>query len=156
LLSDFNAKIAWEKKDITQYGLAVAPIRQVAQLLATCKLLNQPPVDQASVEVEKIRAQIEQADARIQPAAKIKAAADTAFVRRTIKTLMTDMNVFSISPVVVLDVARIGPALTGMGMRYGPGGGIRLSVASYVNFTLGYAWNVGRRTGEGPGALFVT
>jgi len=156
LLADFNAKMAGEKKDITQYGLAVAPIRQVAQLLATCRLLNQPSVDQAGLGVEKIRAQIEQADARIQPAAKIKATADTAFVRRTIRTLMNDMNVFSISPVVVFDVARIGPASSGMGMRYGPGGGVRLSVASYVNFTVGYAWNVGRRPGEGPGALFVT
>jgi hypothetical protein len=156
LLADFNAKLAMEKKDVTQYGLAVSPIRQVAQTLAACKLLNQPAVDQAGVEVEKIRAQIEQEDGRIQPAAKIKAAADTAFVRRTIHTLMTDMNLFSISPVAVFDVARIGPASSGTGTRYGPGGGIRLSVASYVNFTFGYAWNVGRRAGEGPGALFVS
>jgi hypothetical protein len=31
-----------------------------------------------------------------------------------------------------------------------------LELASYVNFTAGYAWNVNRQPGEGKGALFFS
>ena len=60
------------------------------------------------------------------------------------------------SPVFVFDAATVGPAQPGMPVwRYGVGGGVRFTVLSSVRFTLGYAVNVGRRAGEGPGALFA-
>jgi hypothetical protein len=92
-----------------------------------------------------------------QKAAAQKAANDIAFVKRTLNTLFKDLNIFSVGPVAVFDAASIGPARGGLGgNRIGPGGGIRLELASYVNFTLGYAWNVDRQPGEGKGALFFS
>ena len=86
-----------------------------------------------------------------------KAADDIAFVNRTLNTLFKDLNIFSVSPVAVFDTAWIGPARGALGgTRIGPGGGVRLELASYVNFTLGYAWNVNRQPGEGEGALFFS
>ena len=84
-----------------------------------------------------------------------RASADMAFTRRTLNTLFNDVNIYSISPVFVFDVARIGPreGLLG-GTRYGPGGGVRLELATTAHFTLGYAWNVKRGPGEGRGNLF--
>ena len=84
-----------------------------------------------------------------------KASEDMAFTRRTLKTLFNDVNIYSISPVFVFDVARIGPRSGSIGgTRYGPGGGIRLELATTAHFTLGYAWNVKRGPGEGRGNLF--
>jgi hypothetical protein len=74
-----------------------------------------------------------------------------------LNTLFKEVNVFSISPVAVLDVARIGPEQNSFGgWRYGPGGGVRLGLVSAVNFTVGYAWNLKQRQGEGPGAVFFS
>lgn len=80
-----------------------------------------------------------------------------AFVHRTLETLIKEVNIYSISPVAVFDVAHIGPATGGLGgTRYGPGGGIRFWLVSTFNFTLGYAWNPQHRPGEGPGAIFFS
>jgi len=84
-----------------------------------------------------------------------KASADMAFTRRSLNTLFNDVNIYSISPVVVFDVAGIGPRLGALGgTRYGPGAGIRFELATTAHFTLGYAWNVNRGPGEGRGNLF--
>ena len=83
--------------------------------------------------------------------AQKQATADMAFTRRTLNTLFNDVNIYSISPVFVFDVARIGP---GGGTRYGPGAGIRFELATTAHFTLGYAWNVTRGPGEGRGNIF--
>jgi hypothetical protein len=92
-----------------------------------------------------------------QPLASDRAKADMAFVNRTLKTLFNDLNIFSVSPVVIFDVASIGPTNTAFGgTRIGPGGGVRFELASSVNFTLGYAWNVNQHPGEGKGALFFS
>jgi hypothetical protein len=89
--------------------------------------------------------------------AQKQATNDMAFTRRTLNTLFNDVNIYSISPVIVFDVARIGPASGGLGgTRYGPGGGIRLELASVAHFTLGYAWNVKGGPGEGRGNVFFT
>jgi hypothetical protein len=84
-----------------------------------------------------------------------KASADMAFTRRSLNTLFKDVNIYSISPVFVFDVARIGPRSGSIGgTRYGPGAGIRLELATTAHFTLGYAFNVKRGPGEGRGNLF--
>jgi hypothetical protein len=80
-----------------------------------------------------------------------------AFVSRTLKTLFHDVNLAAISPVVVFDIAQIGPTSPGLnGTRYGPGGGVRLDIASAVHFTVGYARNVKAGPGEGSGAIFFS
>ena len=92
-----------------------------------------------------------------QNAAAKKAAADMAFTRRTLNTLFNDVNIYSVSPVFVFDVARIGPASGRIGgVRYGPGGGIRFELATVAHFTLGYAWNVRRGPDEGRGNVFFS
>jgi hypothetical protein len=92
-----------------------------------------------------------------QTKAALQAKSDLNFTRRTLNTLFNDVNIYSISPVIVFDVARIGPASGGLGgTRYGPGGGIRLELASVAHFTLGYAWNVKGGPGEGRGNVFFT
>lgn len=92
-----------------------------------------------------------------QNAAGKKAAADMAFTRRTLNTLFNDVNIYSVSPVFVFDVARIGPASGRIGgVRYGPGGGIRFELATVAHFTLGYAWNVRRGPDEGRGNVFFS
>jgi len=87
--------------------------------------------------------------------AQKQATADMAFTRRTLNTLFNDVNIYSISPVFVFDVARIGPRNgTFGGTRYGPGAGIRFELATTAHFTLGYAWNVKQGPGEGRGNIF--
>lgn len=84
-----------------------------------------------------------------------KASADMAFTRRSLNTLFNDVNIYSISPVFVFDVARIGPRNGSIGgTRYGPGAGVRFELATTAHFTLGYAFNVKRGPGEGRGNLF--
>ena len=87
--------------------------------------------------------------------AQKQATDDMAFTRRTLNTLFNDVNIYSISPVFVFDVARIGPRNGSIGgTRYGPGAGIRFELATTAHFTLGYAWNVKRGPGEGRGNIF--
>ena len=86
-----------------------------------------------------------------------KANADMSFTRRTLSTLFNEVNIYSVSPVFVFDVAKIGPRKAGLGgLRYGPGVGIRLELATVAHFTTGYAWNVHQGPGEGRGNLFFS
>ena len=81
---------------------------------------------------------------------------ETKPIRRVIEAVLYDLNIYSISPVVVYDMARIAdfrPDTAG-GLRHGIGGGIRLTLVNSVSFTLGYAFNPDRRPFEGRGALF--
>ena len=120
--------------------------------------LEDPAVAAAVARVTTLRtamlAEFNQID---QTAAGKKAEDDMKFTRRTLRTLFNDVNIYSISPVFVLDVARIGPTGGGLGgTRYGPGGGVRFELASVAHFTLGYAFNVNRGPGEGRGNVFFT
>ncbi len=78
------------------------------------------------------------------------------FPKATMNTLLYQVNLFSLSPVVVFDVAHLGPANSSLGTRYAAGGGVRLTLVSQVQFTLGYAANPKRLPGEGKGALFFS
>ena len=86
-----------------------------------------------------------------------KAVADMKFVRNTLHTLFHGANLISVGPVAVFDIAQIGPTGPGVrGTRYGPGGGVRLELASSVNFTAGYARNLNPGPREGSGAIFFS
>ena len=74
-----------------------------------------------------------------------------SFPRRTVKTMIEDMDVFSISPVALLDIAYVSPR-----SYYAVGGGLRLTLASSVHFTLTYAYNPRRLKGDAPGALLFS
>lgn len=118
--------------------------------------LNDPGMRTAAAAVDASRTGILDEYNKIdQTGACKKAAADGAFVNRTIKTLFKDFNIFSVAPVGVFDAVSIGPAKGDAGgSRIGPGGGMRVEFASTATFTVGYAWNVNLKPGEGDGALF--
>ena len=86
-----------------------------------------------------------------------KAADGLALAESTLHTLFHEVNLISISPVFIFDAGAIGPSAPGLSpLRYGIGGGARLTIASTVRFTLGYAVNANRGANEGPGALFAS
>jgi hypothetical protein len=88
--------------------------------------------------------------------AQRKADQDMVFVKRTVHTLIDEMNFAAVSPVVIADAARIGPQTSdaGGGFRYGLGGGIRFTFVDSVRFTAGYAFNPNPEPWEGRGAAF--
>jgi hypothetical protein len=89
--------------------------------------------------------------------AQKKAVADLALAHKTLNTLFTEVNTVSLAPIAVLDVAHIGPSQSQAGgTRIGPGGGFRVELASYVDFTFGYAANLFRKVGEDHGAIFFS
>jgi hypothetical protein len=91
-------------------------------------------------------------------AARAKAARDLAFVTGTVNTLMDEVNLFSVSPIAIFDLARIGPQTSsaGGGFRYAIGGGVRFSLLNTLRFTAGYAFNPNPKPWEGRGAAFAS
>ena len=134
-------------------------VRTCVTVLNGSGVLNgDPAIAAAGNQVDRIRRDMETEFALIDvAAAKEKAKADMIFVRRTLKTLFNDVNIYSVSPVVVFDVARLDSKKAGVGgVRYGPGLGLRLELASAVSFTAGYAWNIKSGPGEGRGSTFFS
>jgi len=163
----FDATNALAAKSSAQYGdlSALLPVDsddlksvQDACVEEVNRQWNDPGIKAAAAAVDAARTALWNDFSAIdQKLAAQKAAGDMAFVDRTLNTLFKELNIFSISPVAVFDTAWVGPAKGALGgNRIGPGGGIRLELASYVNFTVGYAWNVSRQPGEGKGALFFS
>jgi hypothetical protein len=70
---------------------------------------------------------------------------------RALDVFLHELNIYSISPVAIFDVARVWPV--DEGVRYGVGPGLRLSLAN-ANFTVGYAFNPLRIMPEKAGAIF--
>jgi hypothetical protein len=90
-----------------------------------------------------------------QARAAAQAEQEMSYVKTTLQTLLHDVNLYSISPVAVFDLAHIGPANATLGgTRYGAGGGLRFTLVSAASFTFGYAWNIHAHPDEGRGALF--
>ena len=85
------------------------------------------------------------------------AKADMNFTRRVLNRFIHEINLASISPVVLFDAARIGPPVPDEpAMRYGIGGGIRFTLVSTARFTLAYAVNPNPLPWERSGALFIS
>jgi hypothetical protein len=165
----FYARKAVEDKGSAQYGELQALVTggaagdALGQIQQACvaglnQQLNDGGIRSAAEAVDSSRTAIlDEYNAIDQGAATRKAAGDIAFVNRTLNTLFKDFNIFSIAPLGVFDSAWIGPSKRGLGgNRIGPGGGLRVELASSATFTLGYAWNVNRMPGEGAGALFFS
>lgn len=77
---------------------------------------------------------------------------ELAPAHRALDVFMHDLNIYAISPVAMLDAARVWP--TGEGVRYGVGPGLRLSIIN-VNVTFGYSFDVHRLPGEKSGAVYL-
>lgn len=117
-----------------------------------------PALATATAALGSIRDRMETEFSEIdQSQAESRAKAEMAFTRRTLSTLFNEVNLYSVSPVFVFDVAKLGSGNGGFGdLRYGPGAGLRVEFASTAHFTAGYAWNIKPRPGEGSGTLFFS
>jgi hypothetical protein len=72
---------------------------------------------------------------------------------RAIDVFLNELNLYSVAPVAIFDVARVWPV--GQGVHYGIGPGLRLSLVN-VNFTFGYAYTPQRLPMEKPGAILFS
>ena len=87
--------------------------------------------------------------------AKRRAVEELTPVRHTVRTLFNEVNLESISPVLMFDAARMDPN-GGLGTRFGIGVGLRATLVNSVDFTLGYVANPRRVAGESPGEFFFS
>ncbi len=134
----------------------------LARTVACLKQFAEAPGDELNSAADRLDAHrrnieeiVESTDTYRRAAAK--AAVDLALGKRTIDTLFHEVNLFSISPVFVFDAGQISPVVSGEpARRYCVGGGLRLTLASTVRFTAGYAVNANRQPHEGRGALFAS
>jgi hypothetical protein len=167
---------AQQAKDASQYGYVATLLKpstdphraggdpdedRLTKVVTRCDDLISAVGTASGIELAPLRAVQDKLEMEFslvdQTAAEKKAKSDMSFVRRTLNTLFHEANLISVGPVAILDVARIGPAAPGLGgTRYGPGGGVRLELASSVNFTAGYARNLSPGPGEGSGAIFFS
>ncbi|HVG32444.1 MAG TPA: hypothetical protein VM911_05165 [Pyrinomonadaceae bacterium] len=124
----------------------------------TTELGGDASITTAATALDGVRASMESEFGQIdQVKAASMATASMAFTRRTLNTLFNDVNIYSVSPVIVFDAARISRERAGLGgMRYGPGLGLRFELASVAHFTAGYAWNVRPGPDEGHGTFFFS
>jgi hypothetical protein len=99
--------------------------------------------------VKGIKQDLAQIDSK---AAENRAKEEFAPAQNVLHAFLYELNVYSVAPVAIFDVARVWPI--GVGTRYGAGGGVRLSLVN-VTLTLAYAANPVRSAGEGRGAFFV-
>lgn len=117
--------------------------------------LDSPEVAAASNSLQEVAGRLQVQLDTIDNDASAKADSLMTYVKRLLFRVLSEVNIVSVSPVGLFDVAHIGPATSGpySGTRYGVGAGLRLTLASTVSFTAAYAWNVDRHPGEGPGAF---
>lgn len=121
--------------------------------------LNDSTIASAATALNAVAGNLQTEMASIdQQAATNKASSDMSYVRRTLGTILKEMNIASLSPVLAFDVAHLSPGGNAAyeGTRYGIGGGIRFSLVSTASFTIGYSRNPNPRPGEGSGAFFFS
>jgi hypothetical protein len=70
---------------------------------------------------------------------------------RAIDVFLHELNIYSISPVAIFDVARVWPL--NEGVHYGVGPGLRLSLVN-ANFTISYGFDPQRSDRQNIGAIF--
>ena len=108
-----------------------------------------------TAKLTKLRKEIKRVLAKIpysRPQIQVAEAVD--YTGHVFDVIFREMNLVAISPVVMLDVARLDPQMspTYRGLRYGIGGGVRFSLVTF-DITAAYSWNPDRRPGEGRGAF---
>lgn len=171
--ADSRAASAQRGNGADQYGLVVALLQGeprepdptenwLNKVHEACLTqLNAQVHDQAIAaragELDALHATMEEDFAAIdRTLSKNRAHGEMKYPRQTLNTLLYQVNLFSLSPVLVFDAAHLGPASSVLGTRYAVGGGARARLISHVEFTLGYAANPKRLPQEGAGALFFS
>jgi hypothetical protein len=118
--------------------------------------LADPGIAAQGGRLRQIRAEMERDFVLVEPLALRQAQKEMAVVERTLNTLIHELNIISVSPIVGLDVARIGAEHSRSETMYGIGGGIRITLVNSADFTAAYFANVSRRTGEPSGAFLFS
>ncbi|CAM5783900.1 hypothetical protein [Rhizobacter fulvus] len=85
-------------------------------------------------------------------ASQKKADIELAPAREALTKILYDLDLLSISPLLMADVVRLDDGR----MRRGVGAGLRIALVSTVELNLGYMTNQGRARGEPRGAFFIT
>ena len=88
----------------------------------------------------------------VKDAAREYATKEFSVPQKVLNSFLYELNIFSIAPVGIFDVARVWPS--DKGIRFAAGGGARLSLVN-LNLTIGYAFNPNRGPNEGIGAALV-
>ena len=89
----------------------------------------------------------------IEGRAEARARKELAFARRVVDSLLHQVNIVSVSPLAMFDVAKFGWSEgTPSSVRYSAGPGIRLTLVN-VNFSVGYSFNIHRVSNAPRGAL---
>ena len=116
--------------------------------------LKLPEIRASVAPIDKARASIKELlDTRIrQDVVARKTDEDFAIVDRALTAFVHEMNLYSIDPVAIVDVAHVGSGRSDI-FRYSVGGGLRLTLGSTASFMLGYAANPNRGPGEPRGAV---
>jgi hypothetical protein len=133
-------------------GLLTA-IDQLTKVLAgTSAVGSIPQLQKLASDIDLLSRQIGGAD-NVPTGNYVDAAyKELAPAHRALDVFMHDLNIYTISPVAMLDAARVWP--TGEGVRYGVGPGLRLGIIN-VNVTFGYSFDVHRLPGEKSGAIYL-
>ena len=88
----------------------------------------------------------------VKDAAREYAKKEFSVPQKVLNAFLYELNIFSIAPVGIFDVARVWPS--DKGIRFAAGGGARFSLVN-LNLTVGYAFNPNRGPNEGIGAALV-
>src|SRR4029078_10277428 len=95
--------------------------------------LQDVQITAAAEGLEEIHSEMEKEFALIdQSAASKQAESEMSYVKRTLNSILYEMNFLSLGPMLMFDVAHMGPAGSKLGTRYGIGGGLRFTLVSHV------------------------
>ena len=91
------------------------------------------------------------------PDVEVRAVRDTRFTGRLLDVIFRELNLYTVSPFVMFDLARLGEthASAFQKVRYSAGGGIRLSLVNF-NVNIGYGWNANRQPHERAGTFYFS
>jgi hypothetical protein len=168
-LAERRARAAQNSKGASQFGnlppLLPADVNEngedlLRQVVESCNEANAGPQDPVITAgtvkltgmAEQLKTEFQQID---QEKAKSGAVRELSIAKRTLNTLLYQANIFSVGPALMLDAARLSNRNDHV-MRYGAGAGVRFTLVSSVNFTVGWMFNVNRGPSESRGALTVS
>lgn len=140
-------------------GILIRQVGGLPSVIEACETtlnakLDLPAIHTAVPPIEKARASVKEIlETRVRhDVVTSKAKADMAIVDRALTAFIHEINLFSIDPVAIVDVAHVVSGRSEI-LRYSVGGGLRLTLGSVASFMLGYAANPNRGPGEPRGAV---
>jgi len=151
LLTDWGHVAPSSPHSLIEFATRLHDLLLVARLDAAGRLLEEP-LAELKTAYGQVAGQFKVAG---RPPLQSCAFGEAGFAVRVADTTFRELNVVQLSPVWILDVARLSSAHSTSEMRVGSGPGVRLSVAT-LNVTLAYALNLSPRASEPHGAFFFS